>query len=647
MKKLLLSGFVLLSLSAVAQDEILDTVLVSASKTQVSLMDANRNVIVLKGEEISNAPVESVAELLDFAIGVDARQRGSYGTQTDLSIRGGTFEQVLVLINGVRLGDPQTGHHLMNLPVAKEEIERIEILLGGGSYIFGATAFSGAINIITKTATKDATRLNLDYGSYNSYKLGFSQSLVGEKHRTSVAINTATSDGFKTNTDFDQSNISANSVIKTGNSELHFTGGYSWQNFGAQNFYSTNFPEQYEKTKTLFLSAGLKTDGKVTINREVYWRRNWDEFQLYREGDDFYQYDNSLFIKGTDTAATWYKGHNYHRSDILGGKMDLSLTSQWGTTSLSGDFRYEGIVSNNLGESLEAPINIEGSRGFYNLGDSRNNVSLAAEQSKTIHRFDLSAALLFNYNTQYDAGFYPAITAGYNFNNRQKIYGSVNRSFRLPSYTDLYYKLGGAVGSKDLQPEESMNYEIGYKYLSSTYFFNVSVFRRNGTNIIDWVQYCDTCDLLASNISEVNFSGLDATFRLLKNDLMALINMDYLELGYSFLTTDTENFDYQSLYVFDYLKNKFVLNAQHTFYGKFHWNYSLSVQDRNGDYLDAELNKLTAYPLVFLVNTRLSYQLKKFEINATVENLLNKTYYDRGNVELPGAWVWAGVKVKL
>ena len=153
--------------SAFAQVE-LDSVLVSASRFNSSLQNANRNVIVLTQEDISNAPVASVSELLDFATGIDSRQRGTFGTQTDLSIRGSSFEQVLVLVNGIRLSDPQTGHHLMNLPVQKSDIERIEILLGGGSYIFGGSAFSGAVNIITKNAKKNRTSAQAGIGSYNS-----------------------------------------------------------------------------------------------------------------------------------------------------------------------------------------------------------------------------------------------------------------------------------------------------------------------------------------------------------------------------------------------------------------------------------------------------------------------------------------------
>ena len=647
MKNIIL-GICLLSSSFVCgQNRLLDTALVSASRLNTSLQSSNRNVQVIEGDEITNAPANTVAELLDFVVGIDARQRGMFGTQTDLSIRGVTFEQVLVLINGVRLNDAQTGHHLMNLPVQKSDIERIEVLLGGGSYIFGGNAFSGAINIITKNASEDKASVKAKAGSFNAYQASFSQQLVGEKHQTRLSISSSGSEGFKHNTDFNQTNLYGERIIPLDAKQLNLSGGYTWQNFGAQNFYSDNFPEQYEKTRTLFVNAGLKSGNQVRVDRQVYWRRNWDEFQLYREGPDFYQYTNGLFIKGSDTAASFYTGHNYHRSDVAGGKVEAEFSTAWGKTSLGGEYRYEEVVSNNLGEALEAPIPINGKRGAYNLGASRHSISFSGQQYKKIGRFDLSAALMVNYTTPYKPGFYPALTAGYNINRNHKLYGSFNRSFRLPSYTDLYYRLGGAEGSKDLRPENALNYELGYKFLSEKHFFNVSLYRRQGTDIIDWIKACDTCNLVASNTSTVNFNGVDMNYRIKGTGFQKRLSMDFLEVGYSFSITDDEDPEYESLYVFDFLRHKAVIRSQHSLLKGLKLSYSCSYQQRNGSYTDASKGELIEFPSVFLVDAQLLYTWRNFGFSLSGQNLLNKTYYDRGNVELPGAWLWAGIEVSL
>lgn len=617
--------------------------MVSASRLQTSQLSANRTVQVIPSEEIQKAPVASVSELLDFVQGVDALQRGMFGTQTDLSIRGGTFEQVLVLLNGTRLSDPQTGHHLMNLPVQKSDIERIEVLLGGGSYIFGGSAFSGVINIITKKDQNNHTSVDVATGSFESLRAGITENISGENHRTRLSFNHNQSAGFKTNTDFSNTNLFAQSNIKLKEHELALNGGYTWQNFGAQNFYTDVFPTQFEKTRTLFLNAGLQSGKKVKLNREVYWRRHWDEFQLFREGDDYYRFDNGSFINGNDTAPAFYTGHNYHRSDVVGAKVDVSFKSKWGRTSVGTEYRYETVVSNVLGHALEAPINIAGSRGMYTVGASRHNVDIAAEHSKNWGNFDFSLALQANYNSNFETGFYPGLTAGYRLGQRQKIYASFNRSFRLPSYTDLYYNRGGAIGSIFLQPENSLNYELGYKWQGQNNFLNVSIFRREGNDIIDWVQRCDTCLIRATNTANINFNGLDLSYSLKPGKWLQALKFNQIKLGYSHLFTDEGQVDYQSFYAFDYLRHKINLRAQQQFWGKLSLSYMASLQERNGTYVDAKTGEERNFPTVVLINARAAWQFEYAQIHLSAQNLLNQRYFDRGNIELPGLWLWAGL----
>ena len=627
--------------------EMLNPVVVSASRFEQSLLKSTRNVQIISGEEIENAPVNTVAELLDFMVGIDARQRGIYGTQTDLSIRGGSFEQVLVLVNGVRLADPQTGHHLMNLPVAKEDIERIEVLLGGGSYIFGANAFSGAVNIITKEAKNNSTSGSLSYGSFGTLQAQLSQSLKGEKHQSRISASHNRSNGFIRNTDFVHNNASFQSELKLGEDQVQIQGGYTDQGFGAQNFYSSNFPEQYERTRTLFGSLNWQSEGKWSLNRQVYWRRNWDEFQLYRESDDFYRFQNGQFISDYAQAPTWYTRHNYHRSDVAGAKMDASIENRLGRTALGLDYRYEQVRSNNLGDSLESIIDIPNKRESYYLGAQRHNISLALQHLWKWQDLQISGALQANYNSDFGAGLYPALNAGYQLSQNQNLYASFNRSFRFPSYTDLYYRLGGALGSQDLTQEESYNYEIGYRLINKGWYLNMNLFRRQGENIIDWTQACDTCDLIAGNTSSVNFIGLE--FSLRKNLEQNALGFSFLEAGYSYL----ENEDiqdpnvYRSLYVFDYLQHKASLRVGQKLFEALSLNYSFSYQQRFGQFRNASTGETQDYPEVFLINLSLNYTWKGEVIFISAQNLLDQRYFDRANVELPGLWITTGLKYKL
>ncbi len=648
MKKLF-SLLLVLSASATYAQELLDTVVVSAAAYKQSLLNSNRNVQIINRTEIKEAPVNSVAELLDFITGVDAQQRGIFGTQTDLSIRGGTFEQVLVLVNGVRLSDPQTGHHLMNLPFALNDIERIEVLMGGASYIFGANSFSGAINIISRKNEGEKTNAEIQIGggSFNSFNSQASVDWSGKKHNSRISAGHNRSGGFKENTDFDLSTLWTESNWNIKGNSLKFNGGFNLQNFGAQNFYSTRFPEQYEKTRTLNSSLSWEQNlGKSTWSSQLYARSNWDEFQLFREGEGYYQYSNGLFISGNDTVPNWYSDHNYHRSEVYGLRSSVNLESKWGTTNLNVDYRYEQIRSTNLGKPLSEPISDE-ARGSFTLGDQRNNISLAAEHLISFQKVNINAALQINYNDVFGLGFYPALNAGYRF-NKQRIFASFNRSFRLPSFTELYYNIGGAQGSENLAQEESFNYEIGYRLLNKNWHFNATVYRRMGTNIIDWTQDCDTCNLLASNAQSANFTGGELSLAYNLKPSLGSLYLNNINFGFSYNQSDAiENPPYYSVYVLDYLNYKLNLRLMQKLTDRLSLMYTISYQQREGSFIRVGGGSPENYEPVLLINASAHYQLKAMRFYLRAQNIGNQRYFDHANVELPGFWLSGGLSFKF
>lgn len=647
MKNLLSITLLLIAQISLGQ-ELLDTVVVSAASYEQSLLNSNRNVQIIKAEEIKDAPVNSVAELLDFITGVDAQQRGIFGTQTDLSIRGGTFEQVLVLVNGVRLSDPQTGHHLMNLPFALNDIERIEVLLGGASYIFGANSFSGAINIITKKNSDEklATEIQLGGGSFESFNGQASLAWGSEKHASRISASHNRSAGFKDNTDFELSTLWAESNWNINGNRLKINGGFNHQNFGAQNFYSTRFPEQFEKTRTLNASLAWEQSlAKANWSSEVYGRANWDEFQLFREGEDYYQLIEGRFIRNLDTVPAWYRDHNYHRSEVYGWRNSLSFTSKLGLSNLSLDYRREQILSTNLGKPLNNEISDE--RGSFSRGDQRNNISFAAEQLVELNKFNFNLALQANYNDAFGLDFYPAVNAGYRF-NKQRVYASFNRSFRLPSFTELYYNIGGAIGSEDLKSEDSYNYEIGYRLLNKNWHFNANIYRRIGKNIIDWTQACDTCDLLASNAQSANFTGGELSLAYQLKPAANNLYFSKIDFGFSYnQADDIENPPYYSVYVLDYLNYKYNLRLSQQINSRLSLMYTLSYQQREGQFIRTGGASPEDYDAVFLINASVQYQLKKLRFYLRAQNLANQSYFDHANVELPGFWMSAGIHLSF
>jgi iron complex outermembrane receptor protein len=614
------------------------------------LLRPNRMVTVLDSQEIARIPAMTVSDLLNFVGGVDARQRGALGVQTDLSMRGSTFEQVLVLLNGVRLSDPQTGHHLMNLPVPRAAIARIEVMQGGASYLFGSQAFAGAINIITKKPRENQGQLRLSAGSHQSLKTGYSQHWAGKKQQTLLSGGYTRSDGFKRNTDMQRGQLFGQSHIELNDSsQLQLTAGYRDQGFGAQGFYSSRFPHQYERTKTLLLNASWnKQNKRLRWRRRLYWRRNWDEFQLFREGPGFYQNRRGVLVMQGDTAPAWYGGANHHRSDVLGGDLDVRWTlpdESW--VDLSARYRLEYVRSNNLGEVLPQALPVAGSDARYTRGDERHNYSLNFQHFRRLGGgLSLRLALQSNYNSAFGLDFLPGLTAGWKPTAATKLYAAVNRSFRLPSFTDLYYDLGGARGSDQLQPEYSWNYEVGGKWMKGGFLWQASIFRRAGHNIIDWIQRCDSCDLVASNTTQVNMNGLNASLSWRKAAWQEGIKMRHLSLSYQYLRADDFAPPYESLYVLDYLRHQLTARARHRL-GKLSISYALSYQQRRGQYREAASGLLQSYRPVWLINAQLSYPLGPVQVSLKAQNLLGRRYYDRGNVELPGRWGWLGASWRL
>src|SRR5215203_3727152 len=143
----------LISVSSIAQEKeiALDPVTITSSLSSVTASKTGRNIIVIKGDEFLKLPVNSIDELLRYVPGIEIQARGPMGAQSDIVLRGGTFQQVLVIVDGIRINDPLTGHFNSYIPIAPAEIERIEILKGASSAIYGSEAVGGVIQVITKS----------------------------------------------------------------------------------------------------------------------------------------------------------------------------------------------------------------------------------------------------------------------------------------------------------------------------------------------------------------------------------------------------------------------------------------------------------------------------------------------------------------
>jgi vitamin B12 transporter len=584
------------------------------------------------------APVQSVQELLRHVMGVDVRERGPLGIQADISMRGGSIDQVMVLLNGVNITDPQTGHHTLNVPVDLNCIDRIEILNGPAARVYGPNAFSGAINIITGESKDSKATIRATGGDHGLYNLSAGASYNTGALKNFLSVQKGASDGYITNTDFDVLNLFYHGQLKLKNDKLSFQLGRTNKAFGANSFYTAKYPNQFESTHTNFASLSFETGDKIKLRPNLYWRRHNDRFELFRNNRE---------------APSWYEGHNYHLTDVFGTGLNATIPSQVGVTSIGGEVRGESVWSNLLGVPMTNPIKVPGEPGaFFTKSFTRTNASVFLEHNLTLFNFSVSAGVMMNHNSQLGFGvdFFPGLDVSYWLTQNLKWMASYNKSLRLPTFTDLFYSGPTNFGNPDLKPEEASTVESGFRFSESWMDVQIGGFYRQGHDLIDWGRLPGETRYTTSNLNRVDAYGLEFSGNL---NLMKLVPgqqlLRNLNVSYSYLEQDQEaKADYESYYVLDHLKHKLNLGFDHGLgLPGVSANWNFLYRDRVGYYTVSATNLPKAYSDFWLTDVRITWKYSNLSLFAEASNLFDEKYADLGELIQPGRWIKLGVQIEL
>ena len=623
------------------KEATLDDVEVTGSRAPLALGQAARMVTVLSREDIQAAPVQSINDLLKMAVGVDVRQRGPIGAQTDVGIRGGTSEQITILLNGINICDPQTGHNAFDLPCDLSDIERIEVLEGPAGRVYGTSSLVGAINIVTTFSPKlgEARRglnLRLEGGSFGYLSAAGRIALAKPQTEgayslptlhSSLSANFTRSDGYSRskagalNSDYSgfKAFYQGNSQLSTLNSQLSWHAGVSTKGFGSNTFYSAKYDEQFEKTTKIYTAIQGETGGWFHFSPSVYWNRSYDRFEL---------------IRGTEAKVPF----NHHRSDVFG--INLNSWFDWllGRTAFGAEFRNEDIVSTNLGEPLKEAFS------HYKVGLNRSNLSFHLEHNILLRRFTLSAGFIAVKNTWNQMPFkvYPGMDASYRLGDNWKVYASYNSSLRMPSFTELYYSVGGHKADKYLKPEELHAVEGGIKYNNRWLSAKASVFHHHQRNTIDWIRDTREADApwQSVNLTRINTLGFETSATL--NSQLSTLN-----LSYCYLHQDKDVADYlQSQYSLEYLRHKLTARLLIHLTRRLDWTLCYRYQDRMGSYTDTN-GQVQVYHPYSILDSRLSWNADSYSVYVEGNNLLSHRYVDYGNVPQPGLWLKIGAKYHI
>ncbi len=640
-------------LPTISKNVDLEEVEVVAETSPQLASEAARVVEVISKKEIQEASAQSINEILEFALGVDIRQRGRHGMQADLSVRGGTFDQVMILLNGVNITDPQTGHLNLNLPVDISSIERIEILEGPGARYWGPNAFTGAINFVTKQKEHHHVTLALSGGEYGYGNVTADAGIKHGKFSHYLSLGEKISDGYIPNADYNMFTGYYNLGYEDDLGKASFQAGYIDKSFGANTFYTPAYPYQYEQNRTLFASAKYETKGaKFRFSPQVYVRRNHDRFETIREEGYFEKTDDGFRVMGTDTAPGWYNGHNYHMTTIVGGELNGKFYSNAGITSFGINMRNEQIYSSLLGTPMNDTLSVPHEPdGLFTKSANRLNSGIYLEHFYAQGNFAASAGLMANHNTFDNSfGLYPGLDVSYQLTERTKMYGSATSSFRMPTFTDLYYSGPQNVGNPDLKPETAWTYEAGLKYRLKGFRAHAAVFLREAQNLIDWVQV-DSADakFTTVNHNEAQTFGVETSAQW--NPRAYFGNEFFIssvKLTYGYLDTQMDTKGLESGYAGDYLKHKFTTQVTHDVYNALSANWGIRYQDRAGQYRkyeDGSYVGFVDYDPFWLLDLKLMWTKPRYQVYVEASNLLDKDYVDFGNVIQPGRWVVGGFKV--
>ena len=650
----LVFGLIFIPSTNIGQEVIIDEIEVSSSRVPMTYSESSRVVEIIDQEEIQRSPATSLEDLLESKLSIDVRERGSHSVQTDVSLRGGSFDQVMIMVNGVSLNDPQTGHHSMNIPVPLENIDRIEILEGPGSRIYGPNAFSGVINIITSTETSENTfDLSLSAGQHNLLTGAANSNFSTGKVKNFVSVSKQQSDGYIDNTDFDINTVYYQGILPSKVGRFKFQSGWMDKQFGANSFYTASYPDQFEQIRSYFGNLSYETGNKNRFKAKVYARNHHDRFELFREDEDYYIKQNGYWINDADTAGYgggyFYGGHNYHMTHVHGADVSLTTQSKFGKTAFGANYRNEKIWSNVLGnpmnDTIDAPFEND---GVFTKSQERKNISIFAEHSVTLKKWSFAGGVLANFHEDFDWNFSPGIDLSYQISLRTRLFASVNQSVRMPTFTDLYYVGPTNIGNPDIKPEKALTSEIGVKYVTPKIRTHVSVFHRDGTNMIDWVKLTAEDKWESQNITEVKSFGVEMNTSFnIEKIVGKKIFINSIDLNYSYIELSKSSGDYISRYALDNLKHKLGILIDHKLWKNASLCWNIMGQDRNGSYSDAETGKEEDYDPFLLVDAKLRYKMGYFTTFIEASNIFAVDYFDHGNLEMPGRWIRVGANLNL
>nr|WP_240451323.1 TonB-dependent receptor [Wenzhouxiangella sp. XN201] len=568
--------------------------MVSASPAGRSLDDSFQSVTVIGREQIENWPGASLSDLLAAVAGVDVRRRGEPGVQADLGIRGTGFEQTVILLDGMPMGDPQTGHHNLNLPVPVEHIERIEVVKGPGAMAYGGNATGGVVNIVTRRDDAATLAAQARVGSHDTRSAGFSGAVAPGASHHRLSFDHLRSDGHLPERRADADLVRG---LYTGGTELGRTGlrwglGAENRDFGAWMFYTADFPDQRERTKTrtAWLAADTRA-GEWSVTPQLWWR----------EHDDWFR----TLVFGTAYI-------NRHATRING--LRLSGQRRWGggVTAVGVSHARQRIDSNALDRH-----------------DRDETQAWIVHRQPLNERTAVEAGLAYVDYSEYGSQGLPTLALRHRLDDRWTAFASWARSTRAPSWTELFLQTSGNRGSTQLEPERSDYAEAGLRFAAGSHRINLAAFERRTDRLIDWARAPGEVAWQAGQFDGHRSRGAEIEWRWRAGRRW----LERVDLAATALDTELDRRGLEIKYALDYPELGLV--------GAAVWRLGdalrLTTRARYSDRSTGQSGTL--------VDLRLGWRVSGVELFVEGNNLLDRRLVEAGFAPLPGRWLYGGLRL--
>lgn len=634
-------GLTLLSQVHAQSEYASDTVQLQTSRLEQSARESGRQVSIISAAEIQQLPVQTLDELLRYVSGVEVQARGPFGAQADILMRGSTFGQVLMLIDGMRINDPLTGHFNGYLPVTLGEISRIEVLRGPAAALYGADAVGGVIHIITKTfdlqsppvATHTQGQAGLGQYGLSTAQAGFFAQNDWGALGGGLASNRANGQLLPPDSLGLRNDVETYSASLSGRIRL----GQDWQLMARAAVDQRLFNARYFYTRSTFDQS-----------REQI-RQGWAQARLAHRGQRSQTYLDVAY-KAMEDSFLFNPAFpaNLHTTQLLNTQLHHQRQLSQRLQVVGGlQASRRSIVSTDRGDHQDA-----------------HGAAYAMAFWQPVRGLSLTGSLRGDFDTNYGFELLPQLNVSYlvgdDFINLR---ASTGRSIRAADYTERFigWELGGPIapgrnlGNPDLVAETAWSHEAGLDlYLFPGLSFSTTGFYRRGTNLIDYLltpgrEYAqpekvlpDSLYFLTQNLSQLDTYGAEAELNWVKfwdQDLGFR-----LHLGGTWVQSSNEQ-DLPSKYLANHAQ--WVLNGRASlFLNRF--TLSLTGLYKNRDAERAAAIGVDLDPNYFVANLDASLRLTpQVSVFTQVINLTDTEYQDILGAYMPRRWVLGGLKWNL